>query len=201
MSEPDPTSGVTFKVHVNAGRRISLPNGVLYDTLNTYPDGIDVLLDSYYYTQLVPSDFQGTNPLLVDLGPVDQNTNSGSSILYAPVGDNLVPKLYSLSGQRIITSSSTGAQYARTNASFWSTRQLYITNRALDQNVVPGFSEISYDGWNWSTAMSSKIYLADNGFLTQAVPNDGDWVARIIGYAIDTNTIFFNPFPGIYLSS
>lgn len=100
-----------------------------------------------------------------------------------------------LSGGRVVAVTDGALGYAEPSV----TATLWLTTRAVT-SPIEGDDLLSFgplqDGGPY--VPEQPVYLASNGFLTQTAPITG--VLRVVGYAIDDQTIHFDPQPGIQLA-
>jgi len=74
------------------------------------------------------------------------------------------------------------------NASLLAVATGNASNRGM---LLRGVIQVSNGGTNLSTGKA--VYLTANASFTTEVPTTSGHFARIVGYALDTNTIFFTP--------
>ena len=77
---------------------------------------------------------------------------------------------------------------ADANASLLAVATGTTSNRGM---LLRGVVQVANGGTNLSTGKA--VYITTNGSFTTTVPTTSGHYARIVGYALDTNTIFFTP--------
>ena len=65
----------------------------------------------------------------------------------------------------------------------------FVLSALNNKWLVQGLA--TFDSWNWSAG--GLIYLGTGGNMTQSVPSGTDVVAQILGVAINSTRMFFNP--------
>ena len=91
---------------------------------------------------------------------------------------------YNSSGGWSFASVSSGAA----NGSLLAVATGSTSNRGM---LLRGVAQVSNGGTSLSTGKA--VYLTTNGSFTTTVPTTATHFARILGYALDSNTIFFSP--------
>ena len=96
-------------------------------------------------------------------------------------------------GRAYYYNSSGGWSFASVSAADANASLLAVAtgNPSTRGMLLRGVVQVSNGGTNLSTGKA--VYLTTNGSFTTTVPTTSGHYARIVGYALDTNTIFFTP--------
>ena len=95
---------------------------------------------------------------------------------------------------------TSGGAWSKTRANAESTSKGLLgiagagTTNAADGIVLFGFVKSSSHGFT----VGAPLYLSDSattGLMTNTPPSDSGDVVRVVGYAVDSNVIYFNPDP------
>lgn len=165
----DNTSGVNLNLaKVNTSNNIEFGQA----SVNAYHLG-DTFVDRYVF------DDDGTTS--------DGNVGNGSQVTL--LGTNTV----TTAGRAYYYNSSGGWSFAAVSSAEAAASLLTVatgtsSNRGM---LLRGVVQVSNGGTNLS--VGKAVYITTNGSFTTTVPTTSGHYARIVGYALDANTIFFTP--------
>lgn len=132
--------------------------------------------------------------LAIDVTPDTDATTSGfiHSTLSAAAGLSAFECVYVDSNSR----------WAKTDASATATADKLLGVATVSAaasaavSVALPNSYIRNDAWNW-TVGSAVLLSETEGALTQTAPTATDAVVRVVGYAVNADTLYFNPETGV----
>lgn len=108
-----------------------------------------------------------------------------------------------LSGHRLVTYQPDGRLvYASPDNPNHFTQSVWLTkNSAVEDDIMSlvAMGEVTEPSWSWTSGNS--LYLGLNGVLTETPPNGVSVFVRIVGNAITSQSIYFDPSPPILFSS
>lgn len=165
----DNTSGVNINIaKVNTSNYIEFGQA----TVNAYHLG-DTFMDRYVF------DDDGTTS--------DGNVGNGGQVTL--LGTNTV----TTAGRAYYYNSSGGWSFAAVSSAEAAASLLAVaTGNASNRGMLlRGIVQVSNGGTNLS--VGKAVYITTNGSFTTTVPTTSGHYARIVGYALDTTTIFFTP--------
>jgi len=165
----DNTSAVRLNLaKVNTSNNIEFGQA----SVNAYHLG-DTFVDRYVF------DDDGTTS--------DGNVGNGSQVTFLGTSTSTTAGrayYYNSSGGWSFASVSSGAA----NGSLLAVATGNASTRGM---LLRGVAQVSNGGTSLSTG--KPVYLTTNGSFTTTVPTTPNHFARILGYALDSNTIFFTP--------
>ena len=117
----------------------------------------------------------------------DKGDSGGNSI----VRNAAIP----LSGHRAVLIDSNGlANYASSTDLSHAPRIVGISTHAVEAGsplIIAIHEEVVEPSWNWD--VSKLVYLRENGYLTQSVPNEAsNAFSLVIGFPLSPTSLFIN---------